>query len=245
MPFLGKGSDLIDELPGDSWLALAQPDLGKLADFYIDAFGAAAGGREVIEEPVEDARPASTSQSDVLDWMGDFGVFVRGTSVADLNGGLVVETTDPAASGRFIERLGQLASGQDGSGTTVEPLSAPGGGEGFTVRDDELPQPVHVFLRDDRFVIAYGDAAAEDAVDPAERLAESQAFSDAAGSLDGYDTSFFLDMASVLSLVDSTEVGLDARWAQIRSYLEPLRSLVGGTSGEGDEISQAFKIVIE
>jgi hypothetical protein len=244
VPFLGEGSDLIDELPGDSWLALAQPDLGKLADFYIDAFGAAAGGRDVIEEQLR-AQTGLDLQSDVLDWMGDFGVFVRGTSVAELNGAVVVETSDPAATERLLGRLAQLARAQQGSGTTIGPLSASGGGEGFTVRDDELPQPVHVFLRDDRFVIAYGDAAAEDAVDPAERLADSQAFSDAAGSLDGYDTSFFLDMASVLSLVESTEHSSDPTWAQVKPYLEPLRSLVGWSKGEGDEISQAFKIVIE
>ncbi len=56
--------------------------------------------------------------------MGDFGVFVRGTSLADLNGAVVVETTDPAASARLITRLGALARGsQPTSGTTVEPLA--------------------------------------------------------------------------------------------------------------------------
>ena len=85
--------------------------------------------------------------------MGDFGLFVRGTSLADLDGGLVVETTDPAATERFLSRLGQLARAQNDSGTTVEPLGA-GWRTGFTVRDDEVPQPIHLFVRGDRFVIA-------------------------------------------------------------------------------------------
>jgi hypothetical protein len=181
----------------------------------------------------------------VLDWMGDFGLFVRGTSVANLNGGLVVETTDPAATERFILSLGRLARAQGGSGTTIAPLSAPGGGKGFTIRDDEVPQPIHVFLRGDRFVIAYGDEAATDAIEPSQTLGDSQAFSDAAGSIKGSDASFFLDMPAVLGLIDSTEISADPQWQTVKPYLEPLRSLVGGTSGNGDELSSVFKIIIE
>ena len=52
-------------------------------------------------------------------------------------------------------------------------------------------------------------------------------------------------MPSVLSLVDSTDVGSNPQWQQARPYLEPLTALIGGTSGEGDELSQAFKIYME
>ena len=245
VPFLGEGSELVRELPGDSWLALAQPELGKLLEFYVDAFASSVGGREVIEDQLRNATGLSLGP-DVLDWMGDFGLFVRGTSVADLNGGLVVETTDPAATERFLSRLAQLARAQnDDPGTTIGPLSAPGDGEGFTVTATELPQPVHVFLDGDRFVVAYGDAAAADAVDPSNTLADAPAFSAAVGSLKGYNTSFFLDMPAVLSLIDSTEAAADPQWQQVRAYLEPLTALVGGSAGSGNEISQAFKVVIE
>jgi Protein of unknown function (DUF3352) len=244
VPFLGQGSDVINDLPGDSWLALTQPDLGKFLEFYVDAVAPSVGGRDVIENQLETATGLDL-QSDVLGWMGDFGLFVRGTSLAELDGGLVVETTDPAATERFLSRLGQLARAQNDPGTRVEPLSAPGGGEGFTVRDDGVPQPIHLFVRGDRFVIAYGDSAARDAIHPPETLGDSQAFSEAAGSLDGYEPSFFLDMPSVLSLVDSTELSSDPQWAQIRPYLEPLTALIGGTSGDGDAVTQAFKIYME
>ena len=95
VPFLGQGSELVNELPADSWLALAQPDLGKLADFYIDAFAPVAGGRDTIEGQFK-AATGLDLESEVLGWMGDFAVFARGKSKADLDGGLVVETTDPA-----------------------------------------------------------------------------------------------------------------------------------------------------
>jgi len=243
MPFFGEGSDLVNELPADSWLAFAQPDLGKVLDYYVEAFGQSVGGRDAVAAQFQ-ALTGLDLDRDLLGWMGDFGVFVRGTSMADLNGAVVIETTDPGASARLIGRLQQLAKGQPGSGTTVEPLSAPGGGKGFTLRDDEVPAPVHMFQRDDRVVVAYGDAAAEDALAPGDRLGDSPEFTAAAQSIDGYAVSFYLAMGPVLELADSAAAG-DPDWSSARPYLEPLQALVGGTAGDNDELRSAFKILVE
>ena len=243
LPFFGEGSDLVNELPADSWLALAQPDLGKVLDYYVEAFGQSVGGRDAIAGQFK-AVTGLDLDRDLLGWMGDFGVFVRGTSMADLNGAVVIETTDPDASARMIARLRQLAKGRPGSGTTVEPLSVPGGGKGFTLRDDELPAPVHMFQRDDRVVVAYGDGAAEAALAPGDRLGDSPEFTDAAQSIDGYAVSFYLAMAPLLELADSAAAG-DADWTNARPYLEPLQALVGGTAGDNDELRSAFKILVE
>jgi hypothetical protein len=243
LPFLGEGSDLIEELPADSWLALAQPDLGKVLDAYIEAFGRSVGGRDVIASQFRAATGLDLDQ-DVLGWMGDFAVFVRGTSLSELNGAVVIETTDPEASQRLLGRLEQLARRQPGEGTSVGRLSVPGGGQGFTLRNADVPAPVHVFQRGDRVVVAYGDAAAEDALSPGERLGESSDFTDAAQSIDGYDVSFYLATAPVLGLVDSAAAG-DADWASARPYLEPLAALVGGTAGDNDELRSAFKILVD
>jgi Protein of unknown function (DUF3352) len=243
MPFFGEGSDLVNELPADSWLALAQPDLGKVLDPYVEAFGQSVGGRDAVAGQFQ-ALTGLDLDRDLLGWMGDFGVFVRGTSMADLGGAVVIETTDPGASARLIGRLQQLAKAQPGSGTTVEPLSTPGGGKGFTLRDDELPAPVHMFQRGDRVVVAYGDAAAEDALAPSDRLGDSPEFTDAAQSIDGYTVSFYLAMGPVLELADSAAAG-DPEWSSARPYLEPLQALVGGTAGDNDELRSAFKILVE
>jgi hypothetical protein len=240
-PFFGEGSDLVNELPADSWLAMAQPDLGKVLDYYVDAFGQAAGGRDAIERQFRSATGLDLDR-DLLGWMGDFAVFVRGTSVADLNGGIVVETTDPAASARLIARLGQLS--RRSAGTRVEPYSAPGGGKGITLRDSDVPAPVHLFQRGDRFVVAYGDAAAQDALAPAERLGDSPEFADAAQSIDGYAVTFYLALAPVIELADS-EVGDDPDWQSAKPYLEPLEAIVSGTAGDNDELRTALKILTD
>ena len=107
-PFLGKGTDFLKGLPGDSWLALGQPDLGKTVSSYIDLIASSVGGRGLIEQQLKSSTGLDLRR-DLLDWMGDFGVFVRGTSMSSLGGALVVETSDEAASARFLSALARLS----------------------------------------------------------------------------------------------------------------------------------------
>lgn len=244
VPFLGQGGGLVEELPADSWLAMGQPDIGKLVDSYVGVFGDAVGGRDVIEQQFRSATGLDL-RDDVTSWMGDAAVFVRGTGVAELNGALVVETTDPRASLRLINRLGRLARAQAEPGDRVAPLSAPGGGEGFTLLSEDIPQPIHVLQRDDRMVVAYGDAAAADALEPAQSLGDSPEFQSAAQSLDGYGVSMYFAMAPILELADNAGASANPEWQQVRPYLEPLSALVAGSSGDTDDLRSAFKIVIE
>ena len=244
--FVGQGSDLLGEVPGDSWLAMAQTDFGKLIDFYVDAFGAALGGRDQVEQQFR-AATGLDLQKDVIAWMGDFAIFARGTSLSELDGALIIETTDEQASKRFIDAAGKLAQQQGGgSGLRVGPLSAPGGGEGYTVSGGGIPKPIHLFQKDGRVVLAYGDQAARDAVDPAEKLADNPDFSSTRDSLGGdYDVSAFVLMQPIFDLVDSTGAAQDADWQDAKPYLEPLSALVAGTSGEGDDLKSAVKLIVK
>jgi hypothetical protein len=240
----GQASDLVEELPGDSWLGMAQTDFGNLIDFYVDAFAGLNGGRDAIAQQLK-AATGLDLQRDVIDWMGDFGVFVRGASVSDLDGALIVETSDEAASGRFIAALQRLAKTQGEGAIEVGPLRAPGGGKGFTAQGSGIPKPIHVFQESGRVVFAYGDAAAADAVDPDDNVGDSAAYSAARDSLGDYDVSFFLLAKPILDLVDSTESATDADWQKAKPYLEPLDALVGGTSGDGDSLRSAFKLIVK
>jgi hypothetical protein len=243
--FLGPGSDLVSELPADSWAAFAQRDFGKVLDLFADSFGAAAGGRDAIEQQFK-AATGLDLQRDVLDWMGDFAVFVRGGSVSELNGALIIETKDEAASGRFIDALERLARSQAaGPGDRVEPLRAPGGGKGFTISSQDVPKPIHVFQRNGRVVFAYGDTAAKAGAEAGDKLGDAPDFSAARDSLGGdYNISFYVLMQPIWDLVDSTDSANDPDWQKAKPYLEPLSALVGGTSGEGDDLKQAVKLIV-
>ena len=235
-PILGDSGGRAADLPADSWLALAQPDLGKTISYFVDAFGSLAGGRDALAQQLKAATGLDLEQ-DVISWMGDWSLFVRGTSVAELSGALVVETTDEAASRRFIDAVARLAGKSDANLT-----ERPGG---YTLRTPSVPEPIHLFQRDGKVVLAYGDSAAADAFDPAEKLGDTQAYKDAQEALGGdYDLSFYLGFDRILALVDSTGAGDAEGWLKIKPYLEPLGALVVGTKKDGDKLRSAFGLTV-
>jgi hypothetical protein len=243
-PFMAEGSDLAGELPADAWLAMAQPELGKTVEQYVDLIGKSLGGRDVIEQQFR-ASTGLDLERDVLSWMGDWRLFVRGESLSELNGALMVETSDEAASGRVIDAVARLLRENAGQGESVAPLALGGGGEGVTLRSDDLPEPVHLFQRDGQVVLAYGDAAARDALDPAERLGDSAAFADASEALGGdYAISFYLAIEPILSLADSAGAASDEDWQEVRPYLEPLGALVGGARKDGEKLRSALGLTV-
>jgi Protein of unknown function (DUF3352) len=243
--FFGEGSDLLADMPGDSWLALGQKDLGKLIDFYADVFAGVAGGRDAIERQLK-AATGLDLQQDVISWMGDFGLFVRGTSLDSLDGAVEIETSDEAASARFLAALARIAKAQaDNPGDRVGPLSAPGGGKGYTFTSPDIPKPIHAFVKSGKVVVAYGDAAAKDAIAAGGKLGDSPDFTAAGDSLGDYNVSFYMLVKPILDLVESTSAGSEAGWQEAKPYLEPLSALVAGTSGSGDDLKSAFKLIVK
>jgi uncharacterized protein DUF3352 len=244
-PMVAEGADLAGELPADSWLAMAQPDLGKTIDQLVELFGAGFGGRDVVEQQLRRSTGLDL-QRDVISWMGDFGLFVRGRSVSELDGALMIETSDPAASKRAIDAVARLARESADPGEEVGPLELGGGGEGVTLRTPDLPEPIHLFQRDGKVVLAYGDAAARDALEPAVRLGDSAAFAEAEDALGGdYAISFYLAVEPILALADSEGAGADEDWRRVRPYLEPLGALVGGARRDGDKLRSAFGLTVK
>jgi hypothetical protein len=245
LPFVAEGSAMVDELPADSWLAMAQPELGKTIDVYLDMMAGVAGGRDVIAQQLR-ATTGLDLEKDVVAWMGDWGVFVRGASVPELNGALIVETSDEAASGRFIDALVKLARQTADAGVTVAPLRAPGGGQGATITSPEVPQPIHFFQHDGRVVLAFGDAAARDAFDPAQRLGDSAEFADAKAALGGdYAVSFYVALGPILDLAEAAGAGASPEFQQALPYLEPLGAFVGGARKDGDDVRSAFGLTVK
>ena len=121
-----------------------------------------------------------------------------------------------------------------------------GGGEGWTLRTEDVPQPIHLFQRDGKVVVAYGDSAAEAAVAPSQTLGDSAEFSQAEEALGGdYNLSFYMAVGPVLSLVDAAGASGDATWQQVKPYLEPLGALVGGAQEDGDRLRSAFGVTVK
>jgi hypothetical protein len=235
-PILGDSGGRAADLPADSWLAIAQPDLGKTISYFVDAFGGLVGGRDMLAQQLKAATGLDLDK-DVISWMGDWSLFVRGESVAELNGALVVETSDEAASARFIDAVARLARKSNAHVTDTD--------GGVTLSSPDVPEPIHLFQRDGKVVLAYGDSAAADALDPGETLGDTQAYKDAEEALGGdYDLSFYLGFEPILALVDSTGAGDDEGWQKVKPYLEPLGALVVGAKKDGDKVRTAFGVTV-
>ncbi len=241
----GSATELLTDLPADSWFATAQGKFGQTLDGVVDSLAPTLGGRDVIEQQFKSATGLDLRQ-DVTAWMDDVAIFARGSTLAELDGALIITTSDEAASGRAITALGRLAREQGGGNVRIEPVSVPGGGEGFSAQVQGVPKPIHMFQRDGRVVFAYGDAAAQDAIDPGEKLGDSAEFTEARDSLGSdYEVSFVLLVKPILDLVESTDAASDADWQEAKPYLEPLSALVSGSADEGDEVRSAFKLVVK
>jgi Protein of unknown function (DUF3352) len=244
-PVVAAGSGSAGELPADSWLAFAQPDLGRTIEAYVDVAGTALGGREMVEEQVRQATGLDLEE-DVISWMGDWGGFVRGTTLDSLDGAVMIETSDEAASGRFIDAIVRLIRENPTPGMRLGPLALAGGGEGVTLRRPDVPQPIHIFQRDGKVVAAYGDAAARDAVDPDETLADSPAYQDAEEALGGdYAVSFFVAVEPILALAESAGASSDESFQEVKPYLEPLGALVGGAREDGDMLRTVLALTVK
>lgn len=126
---------------------------------------------------------------------------------------------------------------------SVGRLSAPGGGRGFTIDPGSGLKPVHVFQRGGKVVVAYGDEAARDALNPGSKLADSADFSDAASKLgQGFQVSLYLAVAPIVTLIEN-EVH-DPGVAQVKPYLEPFKAFVGGSKIDGDSLESRSRITV-
>ena len=52
-------------------------------------------------------------------------------------------------------------------------------------------------------------------------------------------------MQPIFDLVESTDAATDADWQKAKPYLEPLDALVGGSSGDGDSLRSAVKLLVK
>jgi hypothetical protein len=232
----GDPGKLIAELPADSWLAAGTADIGTQLEQALQQIGqlGALGGTDIESVLGQLERQFDIDlRDDVISWMGDGGVFVRGESLGDIGGALVVQSKDADKTEAFIGKLRRLASQIPGA--NVRSLSESGVDAGLTFRSSQLPLPVHVAAAGDKFIVAVTDGALQAALKPSGALGEDAEFKAAAGKLeDGIKPSFFLDFAPVRSLVDGTGAVQGADAQKARQALDHLTTVAAGGKRDGD-----------
>jgi hypothetical protein len=227
----GEGSTpLVGELPGDAWLALGSPDFGAAVKaFYQQAVGALGGA--AIEQQLRQELGLDLEQ-DVFSWVGDVAFFARGTTMEAIEGGAVIEVTDPGRAEAAFGKLVGLA--QSRGGVSARPVEVDGAETAFEVSAPGSPKPVVAARSDERVVITAGREAAAAALGGGERLADGALYGDAKSLVgDAGEPSFLLSMPAVLELVEATG-SADADFAKAKPYLEAFGVLAAGSSRDGD-----------
>jgi hypothetical protein len=240
-----SGADILATLPGDSWLGLGVADLGQTLDRVLQTVAGGGGITGVGVHALLGQFQAQTGldlRKDVLGWMGDAGVFVGGTSSADLGGALVIKTTDPAKTKRTMAVLERFARKQS-AGTKIRSLHGNGIDDGFTAQNATGPA-VRVALAGDRFVVAIGaKAVLRQAISPGAQLGSAPAFTAAAGKLgNGLRPSFYLDFTQVTKLIESF-AGENPGFRKAKPYLNAFGAIAAGAKDEGSGVTRSRFVV--
>ena len=235
-------SPLTSNLPGDSWAALGIPGLGQSLKTAISQFGTGLGGAVIGAARTQLRRNSGLDlDRDVIAAIGDLAVFVRGTSLLNLGGGLVIQSPDPAAARRLVAKLAPLIRSQGArSGVRVTNTSI-AGARGLKVTSRRFPGSINAVVRGNKLVFAYGDPATKEALDPGAKLGSSADYQRASRALGGIPPSFFVAFAQIVSLGDGLSGG-DPDWRRARRYLAALDSFSFGSRAEGSE--QVLRMVL-
>jgi Protein of unknown function (DUF3352) len=244
----GLGSDILARLPERSWGAFGIGNSGEwfsnLYNLFAEGFGVPSGqDADSIGRQFE-AQTGLNLEDDIFGWMGDLGIFVEGTTIFEVAGGVVIETTDPATSSATVETVGELLGQQ---GAPVGPLQLEGL-NGFSVQQAGVPQPVNVVASEDRVVIAYGNSATQDALGSQSTLESNQTFQEATEALgEGFKPSGFFDAQAIITLVENipgpTE---DATYKEdVKPWLDPLGFLTFGSKEEDGRILQRIVLGVK
>jgi hypothetical protein len=241
----GNAAAALSALPGDAWMGIG---LGAIGPRLRQALQQVAqvgslGGTDVNGQlgAMQQALGIDLDK-DLFSWMGDGGLFVRGTTIADIGGALVVESSDPNATAQALGKIRRLV-GQLSPTTKVTQLRGVQGADaGLSVTPEGFPFPVILALAGDKFVAGINPQAVEAAIAPSSKLADSASFKQAASALAGVDPTFFVDVAPILQLADGLGAGDDPDFAKVRSYLAQFTSAAAGSKREGD--TQRAKLVV-
>ncbi len=228
--FVGGESDLLPEMPGDAWAAMALPEAGQGARELVNSFGGLIGGAAVNEQ-VKRATGLDL-EADVYSWLGDVGAFVRGTTQEELGGALVLQSTDDdraaSAFGKFAGLIGRQ------TGIAPEPVKVEGAEQAVAIAAPDAPEQLVLARGEGRMVFAYTADAAADALSSDSKLGDSEAFGAAEEILgDDMAPSFVLSVPAVIELVDAFGQAT-AEFEEARPYLEAFDTVAtGGSSDDG------------
>jgi hypothetical protein len=240
----GDASKLLESLPGGSFAALAAPDFGKQLGEAIDRLDAQGIPGELEPNELKSSLEAAGIDLDqIAASIGGIGVFAQGNTEANLGGSVVLETTNAKEATNTVANIGLLLRASGTAGVTA----VNGQVSGFSIRADNLgPQPIVVAAKGERIAIAYGLAAAVQALNAGQSatLGQNPEFKEAVAALGDTPISGFvagpaaLQVARQMLLSSEQSEGFE----EAEPYLEKIGYVGIGATAAG-ELTTAKLIV--
>jgi len=230
-------------LPAGSWAALGLGDLGKSLSDGLDSLKSLSGPGFDVQRGLDqlEQQAGIDVQKDLLSWMGQSGLFVRGTSLQDIGGALVVQSKDPAATKAALAKARTIVAGAK---LPAQDLTGKGIDDGFSIKPSGAPVEVFAALAGDRFVLAVNRAALDEAINPAKKLEDDDAYKAATDLLgDDLKPTFFLDFPKITGLI-STAAGNQPGYDKVKPYLDKITTVVAGSKREDDLQVETFAVGI-
>jgi hypothetical protein len=224
-----RTSDVLAELPADSWAAFGVPDVGGTVGAVLSGglTGSLIPGLPPGMTPLSPFGDIDLERA--VGWMGDAGLFARGRDLAGLGGGIVVRATDQEAADEGLEYIRKLLSG---SGEIGGSAAVPGD---FSIETGATTEPIYVYRRGDTVVAAYGDDAARSALPGSPSLSDSTVIDDATAFLgDGFQVGGFVLVPDALAFLEASIPDDPVYRAEIEPWLDALSMFTFGSKLDGD-----------
>lgn len=241
-PDAAKAAETVAALPAGAWAAFGLGDLGKSISDGLDSLKSAGTPGLDIQSGLDQLKQQAgiDVQRDFLAWMGQTGLFVRGASLTDIGGALVVQSKDPAATKAALSKSRTLVAG---AGLRPQDLSGSGIDDGFSVAaPGSTPVEIFAALAGDRFVLAVSKSALDEAIKPTSKLGDDPTYKAAAADLgDGLKPVFLLDFPKISGLI-GLAAGSQPGYAKAQPYLDKIGTIAAGSKRDGDLTIQTLSV---
>ena len=237
----------VEDLPGDSWIALGAPEVGRIAELFFEI------GTQLEEFTDEDmaeleaqfeAQTGLSLRAHVFDGLKGVRFFISGGIGPGTRGAVILDTTDEGVAADIIGVLRGLAEEQ---AVAVSDLDLEGYETGFSFIDPTATDSVHVVGDGARIVAGFGEDATRAALEGGDSLAESEKFGGATELLDDYEPYFYLDLdpplAAFRNFIAPTITDYPA--ATLDPLLDAASSIAVGGKRDGDYLMQKLILGVE
>lgn len=230
------GAKALSDLPGGAWLVAGVANTGAdlpqalallhgVASFAASTVFASFGGPSIEKLFSALASPAAKLQQDFGSWAGSAGMFVSGTGLFNLEAGLVIDSSDPAASRAAVGKLAKLMRS---GGALVSSTSIPGTDAAVSVKLQGLPVVIFVADGQGKFVLGIGQQSIEGALNPSRTLSTTPSYSAASSSLGGIEPSLIVDFPTLIGFLEGVGLTDSPSLSNVVPYLKSLGTLSAG-----------------